>query len=542
MKKIATYILMLGAVAMMGSCNDWLTEDAPGSNKIEDYFVSTATAIEVVNATYAPLAWEYGNSTTYYSEWYFGDIVSDDALKGGQGTTDMGVAYDMENFKTNPDNRLLLGFYNAQWQGIQRCNLAIEQVGKMAVGIDAQFTQELKDRLLAEATFMRAYYYFRLVRVFGGMPLIDYVVDSSNKFNFDRATQLETYEFIIKDLENCVEALPLKSKYAAADMGRATRGTAQAMLLKANLYLAGFQAQQGVDATAAYTQAKHWGEELMGSGEYDLVPTYFDNFTLAGENGKESIFEIQYVEDPRSDYGEGEGFTRGTFTLIMQRPRAGFNDKETGWGFDHPTQNLYDEYEDGDLRRDATIMQQEGDEVDEAAKYLGNYYYNRKYAQTTDGAGGTWYHLTHHSRGPLNYRLIRYSDALLMYAEACCELGDLTPAITALNRVRSRVNMPAFPYTATIQGQSVAFTSSQADLRRAIRHERRVELGMEGHRWFDLCRWGIAKETMDAYIAGEDAEVRAEYGVFQKGKHELMPIPSEERQLANGKLAQNPGY
>lgn len=542
MKKTIKYVLLIALTAVMGSCNDWLTEDTPGSNKIEDYFVSSATAIEVVNASYMPLAWEFGTSTTYYSEWYIGDIVSDDALKGGQGTTDMGVAYDMENFKTNPDNRLLLGFYNAQWQGIQRCNLAIEQVSNMEAGIDAQFTQELKDRLIAEATFMRAYYYFRLVRVFGGMPLIDYVVDSSNKFNFDRATQLETYEFIINDFGNAVDALPLKSKYAAADMGRATKGAAQAMLLKANLYYAGFLAQEGKDATAAYRAAKQWGEALMESGEYDLVPTYFDNFTLLGENGRESIFEIQYVEDPRSDYGEGEGFTRGTFTLIMQRPRAGFNDSETGWGFDRPTQNLYDEFEDDDLRRDATIMQQESGEIDETSLYLGNKYYNRKYAQTTDGPSGGWYHLTHHSRGPLNYRLIRYSDALLMYAEACCELNETAPAIEALNKVRARVSLPAFPYSATIQGKSVTFTNSQADLCRAIRHERRVELAMEGHRWFDLCRWGIAKETMDAYIAGENEEVRKEYGVFQKGKNELMPIPSEERQLSNGQLAQNPGY
>ena len=542
MKKFSTYALLLGVALSLTSCNGWLTEEAPGSNKIEDYFVSTATAIEVVNATYAPLGWEYGTSTTFYSEWYIGDIVSDDALKGGQGATDMGAAYDMENFKTNPDNRLLLGFYNAQWQGIQRCNLALDQVRKMEVGVDADFTQELKDRLIAEATFMRAYYYFRLVRVFGGMPLIDYVVDSSNKFKFDRASQIETYEFIIKDLTATVEALPVKSKYPAADMGRATRGCAQAMLLKANLYMAGFQAQQGLDASAAYKEAKKWGEALMTSGEYDLVPTYFDNFTLAGENGKESVFEIQYVEDPRSDYGEGEGFSRGTFTLIMQRPRAGFNDSETGWGFDRPTQNLYDEYEEGDPRRDATIMQQTSGEIDETSIYMGNTYYNRKYAQTTDGPAGGWYHLTHHSRGPLNYRLIRFSDVLLMYAEACCELGDLAPAITALNRVRARVGLSTFPYTATIQGKSVTFASSQADLRRAIRHERRVELAMEGHRWFDLCRWGIAKETMDAYIAGETEEARAEYGIFQKGKHELMPIPSEDRQLADGALEQNPGY
>ena len=541
MKKIAKYAMMLSAVAMFSSCNDWLTEETPGSNKLEDYFVSTETAIEVVNATYAPLGWEYGTSTTFYSEWYIGDIVSDDALKGGQNKSDMADAYDMENFKTNPDSRLLLGFYNAQWQGIQRCNLAIKQVNEMNVDIDAKFTQELKDRLIAEATFMRSYYYFRLARTFGGMPLIDYVVDSSNKFDFNRASQIETFEFVIKGFESSVEALPVKSKYAAADMGRATKGTAQAMLLKTYLYLAGYQAQAGMDASASYQAAKKWGEELMKSNEYDLVATYFDNFTLAGENGKESVFEIQYVEDPRSDYGEGEGFSRGTFTLIQQRPRAGFNDSEVGWGFDRPTQNLYDEFEEGDLRREATILMPPSEGLDVNAIYMGNSYHNKKYAQSTDANGG-WYHLTHHSRGPLNYRLIRYSDVLLMYAEACCELGDLAPAIAALNRVRARAGMSAFPYTATFQNKTVAFTSSQSDLRAAISHERRVELAMEGHRWFDLCRWGIAKETMDAYIAGENDEVKQEYGTFQKGKHELMPIPSEERQFTNGALEQNPGY
>ncbi|MBR1803921.1 MAG: RagB/SusD family nutrient uptake outer membrane protein [Muribaculaceae bacterium] len=541
--KIARYIIvMVTAMAGLSSCNDWLTEDTPGTNKRGDYFVNTETAIEVVDAAYVPLMWEYGTKSTYYSEWFIGDIVSDDALKGGGSLSDMADAYDMENFKTNVDNSLLRGFYEAQWQGIQRANLALESIEPLEVDMDAQFTEAMKARLLAEAHFLRAYYYFRLVRVFGGMPLNDRVVDSSNKINHERASQLETYDFIIADLLAAQEALPLKSKYAATDMGRVTQGAAQAMLLKAYLYKAGFQKQQGENASDSYAQAVKWGEEVVKIKQYSLCPTYFDNFTLAGENGQESVFEIQYIEDPRSDYGEGEGFSRGTFTLIMQRPRSGFNDSETGWGFDRPTQNLYDEFETGDLRRDATIMQQESGEIDETSLYLGNSYYNRKYAQTTDGPNATWYHLTHHSRGPLNYRLIRYSDALLMYAEACCELGDLAPAVTALNRVRSRVNLPSFPYTATIQGQSVAFTSSQADLRRAIRHERRVELAMEGNRWFDLCRWGIAKETMDAYIAGENDEVKAEYGIFQKGKHELMPIPSEERQLANGKLAQNPGY
>ena len=537
MKKIA---FLLVAAATLCSCNGWLTEDGPGTNKSSDYFVSTETAIEVVNASYVPIMWEYGPTTTFYSEWFIGDIVSDDALKGGGSLTDMADALDMENFKTIPDNRLLLGYYRAQWQGIQRANLALKSVGEMEVGIDANFTEAMKARLIAEAKFLRAFYYFRLARIFGGMPLNEDVVDSSSKINPDRASQADTYRFVIKDLLAAEPDLPVRSRYAAADMGRATRGTCQAMLMKAYLYLAGCLKHSGENVGDCYEQARDWGQKVVDSREYTLCPNYADNFTLAGENGPESLFEIQYIEDPRSDYGEGEGFSRGTFTLIAQRSRSTYWG-EAGWGFNHPTQNLYDEYEPGDVRRDATIfdfidyMTNESEEI-----YLGNHYLNRKYAMMTDGPDGGFYHLTHHSRGPVNIRLIRYSDVLLMLAEAYCELGDVANAKQLLNQVRSRVGLPEFPYTATIQGRSVTFGENQTDLRQAIRHERRCELAMEGHRWFDLVRWGIAKETMDAYIQTETPEARAEYGVFQAGKHELMPIPTEEINLGAG--PQNPGY
>ncbi len=543
MKNIAKYAMILAATVALTSCNDWLTEDTPGVTKRGDYITSAETATEVVNAAYVPLMWEYGNSTTYYSEWFIGDIVSDDALKGGQNLSDMADAYDMENFKTNTNNKLLLGFFRAQWQGVQRANLAIESVNGLA--LDDSFTQELKDRLIAEATFLRAMYYFRLVRVYGGMPLIDYVVESSAQWNQERATRDATLQFIIRDLEACVEVLPLKSKYPIDDMGRATRGAAQAMLLKANLYRAGFLAQEGGDATAAYREAKKWGEEIMSTNEYDLVPNYFDQFLLAGENGKESVFEIQYTEDGRSDYGEGEGFTLGTFVVIMQRPRTTLFSQE-GWGFDRPSWNLYNEYEEGDSRRDATILNPTEQQIEDAGgnviNYQGNYLHNRKYAMYTDGTTVTmpYYNLTHHTRGPINNKVIRYSDVLLMYAEACVELGDLPAAKLALNRVRSRVGLPAFPYSATIQGATVTYGDNANDLRAAVRHERRVELAMEGHRWFDLLRWGIAKQTMDAYFAQEAPEVRAEAAAFQVGKHELMPIPSDEILLSG--ISQNPGY
>ena len=533
-----TYMAVALAAISMTSCHEWLTDETPGTSTRDEFFTTGETAKEVVTAAYVPLMWEYGS--TYYPEWFIGDVVSDDALKGGQTVTDMADVYDMENWKTNTNNTLLLSFYRAQYQGVGRANLALDEIPKIAT--TSTFTESLKNRYIGEAKFLRAMYYFRLARVFGGVALVDYVVDSSNKWAQVRSSRDSTFQFIIRDLKSADSTLWLKSKYDADDLGRATKGAAEAMLMKVNLYRAGFLAQAGNtdEAKKCYAEVKKYGELLMASGEYSLCSEYFDNFTLAGENGKESVFEIQYSEDPQSDYGEGEGFTRGTFTCILQRSRS--TQLGGGWGFDKPTQNLYDEYEANDKRRDETILNPTDEQIETPAQeiYLGDRYCNRKYAMYTDGTDGGIYTLSHASRGPLNYKTIRYSDVLLMYAEACCELGEQTQAKNALNQVRARVGLDTFPYTATIQGKSVTFADNQSDLRTAIRHERRVEFAMEGQRWFDLCRWGVAKSTMDAYIAGETEEARKECATFIAGKHELFPIPAKEIELTG--IAQNPNY
>jgi hypothetical protein len=536
--RIFVYITVTVAMLVVTSCNDWLTEKTPGTSTRDEFFTSGETAKKVVTAAYVPLMWEYGS--TYYPEWFIGDVVSDDALKGGQTITDMADVYDMENWKTNTNNTFLLEFYRAQYQGIGRANLALDEIQKIKT--TSTFTSNLKNRYIGEAKFLRAMYYFRLARIFGGVALVDYVVDSSNKWEQSRSSRDSTFLFIIHDLKSADSTLWVKSKYDPADLGRATKGAAEAMLMRVNLYRAGFLSQDGnmAEAQKCYTEVKKYGELLKASGEYSLCEKYFDNFTLAGENGKESVFEIQYTEDPQSDYGEGEGFTRGTFTCILQRSRS--TQLGGGWGFDKPTQNLYNEFEADDQRRDETILNPTDDQIETPAQeiYLGDRYCNRKYAMYTDGQDGGLYTLSHASRGPLNYKIIRYSDVLLMYAEACCELGNLDEAKNALNEVRSRVGLDTFPYTATIQGKSITFTDNQSDLRIAIRHERRVEFAMEGQRWFDLCRWGVAKSTMDAYIAGETEEVRKESATFIAGKNELFPIPAKEIELSG--IQQNPKY
>ena len=541
--KALTYSALALATLSLSSCNDWLTEETPGTTKVSEFFTSLSTAEAVVNAAYVPMTWEFG--TTYYPEWYFGDIVSDDALKGGQDINDGADLRELENFKANSDNEILLGYYRAQWQGIQRANLAIDEIPTTRIeteGTEADKQAKYRDRYLGEAYFLRGYYYFRLARMFGGMPLIDYVIKSSNQWAQKRATMDETLNFAIDDFKRAENLLWEKDKYSNEELGRATKGAAQAMLLKANLYRADYLRNAGneTEAQKYFAEAAKWGKEVIQSRQYSLWPNYLDNFRLANENGRESVFEIQYTEEATSDYG-GEGYTRGTMTTILQRSRSSAFG-EAGWGYDRPTQNLYNEYEAGDARRDETILVPTDEQIETPAQeiYCGDRMLNRKYAMYNDGANGGIYKLAHATRSPKNNIQIRYADVLLMYAEACCESGDLPSAKTALKEVRDRAGLSQFPYTAVIQGQTVTFNDNQEDLRKAIRHERRVELAMEGHRWFDLTRWGIAKETMDTYMAGETEEAKELYGTFQKGKHELFPIPSKEIDLSG--IEQNPNW
>ncbi len=513
------YILTLitGILLTFYSCESWLLEPSPGVTKLQDFYTVGQTAIQNVNAAYVPLMWEF--NSTYFPEWFIGDVVSDDALKGGQSIGDMADVYDLENFKTNSNNSLLLDYYRAQWQGIARCNLPLQEIPKMTT--DSVMTASVQKRLIGELKFLRALYYFRLVRVFGGVPKVTTPIESSNNWQQTRASVSDIYSLIISDLESANSVLWKKSDYSSIDLGRVTKGAAQAMLLKANLY------------KKNYAEAKRWGDSIMLSNQYDLELNYADNFTLAGENGLESVFEIQYMEDPMSDYGQGFGFTRGTFTVILTRSRS--SKLGGGWGFNKPTQNLYNEFETGDPRRDVTILNPKDSEIEtpEQEIYMGSRYLSRKYALMRPD--NSFYELTHATRGPINNKLIRYADVLLMYAEACCELNQLSAAKNALETVRSRARgnkniLPAFPYS--------TYADNQADLRKAIRHERRVELAMEGHRWFDLCRWGVAKQTMDAYKTVETAEVRSHMAEFIAGKHELFPIPSQEIDL--NPMEQNP--
>ena len=543
------------------SCNDVL-DIREGVLLAQDAFNTSDDAVQLVTGAYTPLMWEYqNNGGTFFPEWWIGDICSDDALKGGGSLSDMGLVYDMENFKTRSDNNVLLWFYRCQFVGVYRANLVFDIVPNMDPTV---FEDELQNRILGEAYFLRALYYFRLVRVFGGVPLVDHVIKIQDEWKQPRASASEIFNLIYQDLELAIEYLP--EKYTSpTDLGRATKGAARALLMKAYLSdteetgqderieNAKLQAEHIIESNVYSLYQKATGLSYETSGfpstmvELKYNP-YEYLFTIEGENSAESIFEIQYMSEGASDAWNGLGYTLGMLTPTMTRPVWG---PEEGWGFNRPTQELYNEFEAGDSRRETAIYSPTTEQValsddntNNVNVYLGNRYIALKYTMIRKDT--TWIKTGHSTRGAINRKEIRYADVLLMYAEVCCKskAPDYNRAKWALEEVRSRARidedgnvrniLPPFP---NYRG----YSDTPDDLYKAIQHERRVELAMEGHRWFDLKRWGILAEVMNNYRATTKPQIAQHMDEFVKGKHELFPIPLLERDL-NSPMPQNPGY
>ncbi len=545
MKKYTILSIIFVALTTFSSCSDYITELSPGTQLLEDFFVSGSAADQVVTACYTPAIWEY--NVTYFPEWFIGDVMSDDALKGGQTTNDMETIYDMENWKTIPSNTYVRDHYITPYQGIARCNMAIQYVSNMPV--DTTMDIRLKQRFLAEAHFMRAYYYFHLVRIFGGVPLTLQVENDAERWEMPRSSVADVFAQIISDLEIANTGLWLRSEYNPLELGRATKGAAQGLLQKVYLYMASpywhDKYLSSLNQQELYTQSKNWGDSLILSGEYQLMNDYEFNFTLAGENNQESVFELQFMEVSWGDYGEGNGghngYTAGSFTQILIRSRSSMIGG--GWGFNRPTWNLYNEFELNDLRRDVAILNPDTNLMDNKQEefYLGTPLLNNKYAmyrETSDSKAGLGSWGYHASRGPLNRAYMRYADNLLMQAEACLALGQESDAIHYINLVRARVNLPTVGnYSIQVNGVTIDNPTTE----QCLKHERRMELAMEAHRWFDLVRWGKTKAHMEAYQATESEAARSHMATFVEGKHELLPIPTKEREL-NSKLSQNDGY
>ena len=433
-------------------------------------------------------------------------ITSDDADKGSDPGDLGGDKDQMDAISYSPTTGSVAEGWAGNYIGVSNCNQAILNIG-LYTTLDA----DLKQRYIAEAKFLRAYYYFNLVRMFGDVPLVDTVMDANNPDDVitasTRVPATEIYAFIEKDLTEAMAVLPTNDQQSAADVGHATKGAAAGLLAKVSLYEKKWQ--PAFDLSQCLMQGKY--------GTYGLVDDYSSIWREVGENSKESLFEVQSrVGVPKAgvqQYTAVQGIRAATFKKVGV---SGNVSAYSGWGFNVPSEDLDKAYEPGDKRRDATIIHI-GDTLFDGVVLVSaaNPRYNYKayvsvFDETYDGDA---------DNTNKNVRLLRMGDIVLINAEAANELGNNGAAIASLNMVRHRAGL----------GETTA--SGQESLRMAIWKERRVELAMECDRFFDLIRQGRAAEVLNAL--GKH---------FTKGKNEVFPVPQVEIDASEGKITQNPGY
>jgi hypothetical protein len=483
-------VFSFSAGLMTTSCSEDFLEKSPKAVLTQDSFFQTAEhAEQAVNAIYNHL-----RSFNVHVFSYIGvtDIASDDAEKGSV-PGDAGFLEDINNFTHDANNTASAGIWGGYYQGVFRANQVIANVPNI------EMDDTLRQRFLAEARFLRAYFYFFLVRTYGGVPIIDRPLNPE-EYQQTRNTREEVYEFIIADLQFAMANLPSKSEYEAENLGRATRGAAQGLLAKVNLFQDDFQ--------GAYDHAV----SVINSNEYALYPDYLGIFRQEGEHSSESLFEVSAVALEQG--GGGHQYNQ------VQGIRG---DPNHGWGFNSPSDDLEAAYEAGDPRKEATIIYNgqtlPSGEVVEADPNMGpDAKFSRKAHLPQMPPRGF-------GNSGANIRILRYADILLIAAEAANELGNTAVALDYVNQVRERARQgnPDILPDVTTTGQS--------ELRNAIWQERRVELAMEQQRYFDLVRQGRAQEVFAAL------------GItWVPGKHEVFPLPQSEIDISGGTLEQNPGY
>lgn len=395
-------------------------------------------------------------------------------------------------------NSHIASYYSGQYTAITKANEALEMIGQM----DGQEHDEATiNQLKAEAVFIRAAAYFRLTQAFGAVPYVDHVMDKEDEMA-DQLPAAEIRRRYSEELVPLIDCLPTRQEMVASgNLGRATQNAARAILAKTCLY------------EKNYTGCLQYVEQIIASKDNDLTTPYADIWLEKNEFGPESVWEIN------ADFAPDLNIDMWCQWNMMNGIRGYPN---LGWGHNAPSEDLMADYEEGDPRYAATVLE-DGQSVDgETIKASDYRFFNKKaycplserslYGRA-DWCFGYW----------ANLRIIRYADIILMGAESACELGQLERARELLEMVRSRARGENSPLTCL----PVVRTDDLQTLRDAIRHERRIELALEFERYFDLVRWGIAEDKLPDFVVG---------------KHELFPLPQSEIDKSNGKLQQNAGY
>ncbi|MFO7613130.1 MAG: RagB/SusD family nutrient uptake outer membrane protein, partial [Bacteroidales bacterium] len=452
MKTIKYCLIFL--MISFSSCNDFLTEELKGTFSSDTFYQNEAQALQSINGVYHAITFRNFNNAI----WVFGDVASDDAVKGGNPGDQAEISY-IDDFTADANNGIINNYWSFMYEAIARANNVIAYVPGVLMD------EGLKNRIIGEAKFIRAYSYFNLVNVFGRVPLKLQPQVTPEAIHIGLSEVPEIYQQIEKDLSEAAGVLPVS--YNPSDAGRVTRGAALAMLGKINLY------QQRWAAALNYFQ------QVDALGIYNLMPHYADNFKLAFENSEESIFEIQHLA--------GQVPLTGSCLNQWFAPAV-----EGGYYFNAPTQDMVDAFEKSatgevDPRLDITLGREGQPWLNNepfSASWSPTGFLTKKHQQPLSEIPSAL-----KGDGDLNYIYLRYADVLLMKAEAFLETGQADSARANLNRIRQRARA-SFSGTPPADLLADIITTDQNQLREAIRKERRVELGQEFHRYFDLMRWG----------------------------------------------------
>lgn len=502
MRKLAIFFLL----TLMLACNeDQLNLKNPNSYTEDTYFTNSDQCLQAINAVYAGFYFQGLFAREYY---FIFDLLGNEAE---QAAPLQGALSEFANFTFSPGNVHINTIWRSYYRIVLRSNLVFDKVGKWVPLTEND--KNLRSRILGEARFLRAWSYFELVKLFGRVPIKESWEDR-NEFTPPRAdTTLRIWQIVEKDLQQAVESLPVS--YDEFNRGRATKGAAIALLGKAYLYQ---KKWKEAESTLALLESSPFN--------YFLIPNYSENFLAINENNSESVFEVQLEHVPGTNtwymFG-GQEWWGGGATHSGRAMEYGWND----W------QNVY--ISDAAVAA-FTYQDLSGNPYIDPRAPLTFYGHPSKGGDTdycNNCAGGTklypymvsgnrWKKYNDYENkekeglpeGSINARVIRYSDVLLMHAEALIELNETEQALELINRVRGRVN--AFLYT---------HAGSKENAIRLLRRERQLELCGEQHRYFDLIRWGIAQETINSEKSA------AGRGTPFRNKDVLFPIPQTEKDL-----------
>ncbi len=515
MKKYIIYSTVALLTLFFTGCEDFLDLQPLDQEVSSNFYQDQEDAMQALVAIYDVLTYQSTPGVSWAPFLTVSDMLSDDAYAGGSDANDGMDENELNTFNIPVTNLLVHATWIKNYLGIYRANLYLEKIE----GIEA--TDEFKQRTIAEAKFLRAYFYFEQVRFFENIPLLTSTIKGPSEYQQEQNSPAEVYDQIASDLVDAADALP--EEIPAAEAGRISKWAAQALLARVYLFYNGVY---GADLNAGETTVDqtfvlNYLEDLIANSGHDLFPNYEDNFSLAGEFGIESVFEISHGDTPPWwDWNYVRGGA-GNLAAQMQGPRVtGSENWDRGWSFAPVSQKLVDDLT-GDPRFEHTIVGEDDLDGTLTIGYQHTGYFSNKYTSDAEhwGADGQF-----ELNRTCNYRVIRYSDVLLMAAE----LGSPN-AQQYLDNVRDRVGLPSVPAT-----------------EENILRERRLELSLEGLRYFDLLRQGIshAEQELTNSVRGPDYVGDQEIFdvTFDPATQGFLPIPQTEIDLSEGTLVQNQGY